>query len=268
MVAVKRYTTDCSVPEMLACFISHEFEDGEEIGVGANLPIPRAASFLAHMTHAPNTVLILSYGKTSLPDVSVLGPLQSAFDFRKARWAEYYDRDEDMVTEAKRVNRGRFFIGALQVDKYGNSNLIGIGDNHSRLNLRGPGAVGTTSMTCYAKCYYIMLNSHNKCVFVEECDYISAVGWGEGGIDGRKKLALPGGGPKYVLTPICIMDFEEMTKRMRLRSVHPGITIKQVVANTGFELIIPDRVTTTEAVSEEELQLLRNRIDVDGVLRK
>jgi glutaconate CoA-transferase subunit B len=64
------------------------------------------------------------------------------------------------------------------------------------------------------------------------------------------------------------MDFEENTKRMRLKSVHPGVTVEQVIANTGFELIIPEGVPTTEPPTKEELWLLRNRIDVEGVLRE
>ncbi len=112
-----------------------------------------------------------------------------------------------------------------------------------------------------------MVDSHATRLFVEKCDYITSVGWGEGGADGRKKLGLPGGGPKYVLTPLCIMDFEENTKRMRLRSVHKGVSVQQVVENTGFELVIPPEVPATEPPTKEELEILRTRVDVAGFLR-
>lgn len=263
------YATDCSVQEMLASFLAHDIEDGEIAVVGANMPIARAAVLLAHLTHAPNLALILSYSITNLLNIPIIGSFDSETDFRLARWAECYCRDDDLNTiHAKRMlDQCRFYIGALQVDKYGNSNLIGIGKNHRKLDLRGPGGIGTTSMTTFAKCYYIILNSHTHLIFVEKCDYISSVGWGPGGSDARNKMGLPGGGPRYVLTPLCIMDFEENTKRMRLKSVHPGVTVEQVIDNTGFELVIPEKVPTTDPVPKEELWLLRNRIDPEGLLR-
>lgn len=264
------YATDYSTGEMLASFLSHDIEDNEIGAVGATMPIARAAVLLAHFTHAPNMAIILGYSKTNLLNVPTIGSVSSETDFRQARWAECYCRDEDLNTiELKRaLQQCRFYIGALQVDRYGNSNLIGIGPDPQRLKVRGPGGVGTTVMTTFAKYYYLIVESHQRRTFVEKCDYISAVGWGRGGSEGRKELSLPGGGPRYVLTPLCIMDFEEDTKRMRLKSVHPGITVGQVIENTGFDLIIPDKVPTTEPPTKEELWLLRNRIDVEGSLRK
>lgn len=264
------YAIDYSMREMLASFLSHDIEDGEIGAIGATMPIARAAVLLAHLTHAPNLKIILGYSKTNLLHVPTIGFVSSETDFRLARWAESICRDEDLnTTELKRsLKQCRFYIGALQVDKYGNSNLIGIGPNPQRLRVRGPGGVGTTVMSCSAKYYYIIVESHQKRLFVEECDFISAVGWGEGGHEGRKRLGLLGGGPKYILTPLCIIDFVEDTKRARLKSVHPGVTVEQVTKNTGFELIIPEEVPTTEPPTKEDLWLLRNRIDMEGSLRK
>ena len=70
-----------------------------------------------------------------------------------------------------------------------------------------------------------------------------------------------------VYTPICIMDFEEGTHRIRLASVHPGYTVDDVIANTGFELIMPDKVPTTKPPTNKELEILRTRVDSDGLLR-
>lgn len=263
------YAKGYSIRELLACFLSHDIEDGEIGTVGATMPTARAAVLLAHLTHAPNLTALIGYSKTSLLNIPTIGSVHSETDFRQTRWAECYCRDEDLNTvELKRaLQQCRFYIGALQIDKYGNSNLIGIGRDPRRLTVRGPGGVGTTVMTTYAKYYYIIVESHDKRVFVENCDYVSAVGWGDGGAEGRKKLGLPGGGPRYVLTPMCIMDFEENTKRIRLRSIHPGITVEQVINNTGFELVIPGEVPTTEPPTKNELWLLRNRIDVEGLLK-
>ena len=105
-------------------------------------------------------------------------------------------------------------------------------------------------------------------MFVPKLDFTSTVGWGEGGADARQRLGLPGGGPKYCVTPLCVMDFTEDEKRLRLKSVHPGVTVAQVLAQTGFELVVPAEVPTTLLPSDEELQVLRTRVDTAGVLRK
>jgi glutaconate CoA-transferase subunit B len=257
---------DFSINELNAVFISRELKDGERVLVGANLPVPRAGVLLAHLHHGPNMVVMLARTRTNVYHQPVLGNFEISTDWRMARWAEsYYIHYEafdafDKITDV-------FFIGALQIDPYGNSNLIGIGKNYRRLEFRGPGAVGSTIAATDVRRYYLYVASHDRRIFVEKCDFISALGWGKGG-DHRRRLALPGGGPRYCITPLCIMDFEEETKRMRLRSLHPGVSIREVVERTGFQLIIPDRVPTTEPPTKEELQILRDRVDIEGILRR
>src|SRR5262249_33235247 len=85
-------------------------------------------------------------------------------------------------------------------------------------------------------------------------------GGGRGGAGGRDALGLPGGGPRYCVTPLAILDFHEETKRLRLRSVHPGVTVEQVLTSTGFPLIVPDHVPVTELPSAAELDILRRRV--------
>ncbi|MGH7917013.1 MAG: CoA-transferase, partial [Candidatus Binataceae bacterium] len=161
-----------------------------------------------------------------------------------------------------------FFIGGIQVDAYGNTNLIGIGDDYQRLKFRGPGSVGTPTLSTHVGRYYIVLNSHSPRVLVEKCDYISAFGWGRGGADARQRMGIPGGGPKYCITPLGVMDFAEDSRRMRLHSVHPGVTVEMVKRQTGFELEIPSDVPQTEVPSAHELEVLRTRVDQAGRLRR
>ena len=111
------------------------------------------------------------------------------------------------------------------------------------------------------------MNGHDPRVLVERCDFVTAFGWGGGGADARARLGLPGGGPKYCLTPLCVFDFEEETKRMRLKSVHPGVTVETVLARTGFAPVVPARVPETAPPRPDELAILRERVDVEGVLR-
>lgn len=264
----KEYAENYTVQELLACFLSHDLEDGEEMSIGANIPILRAAVLLAHLTHAPNMKIRLSYTKTNLIHVPELPTIEFQCDYRGARWAECYFTDNEMVAWQKSRLNTRWFGGALQIDKYGNSNLIGIGNDYGRLKMRGPGGIGGPTVANNAKCFYLLVNSHDKRVFVDKCDYITIFGWGEGGADARKKLNFPGEGPRYVLTPLCIMDVDEETKRLRLKSVHPEVTVEQVVENTGFELIMPKVIPTTEPPTVEEIEILRNRIDLEKTLRK
>ena len=184
------------------------------------------------------------------------------------RWAESYRTEDGSMISLKQRRNSLFFIGGIQIDKYGNSNMIGVGKDYRRLKFRGPGPVGTTTFSAYVGRYQIFLNSHTKRVLVEQCDFISSVGWGQAGGHVRKNLGLPGAGPKYCITPLCIMDFEEKTKHMRLKYLHPGVRVDQVVENTGFELILPKNVKTTPEPNDDELHLLRTRIDPNGILRQ
>lgn len=261
------FATDFTIKELLAAFISHQVRDGERVAVGAGLHVPRAGILLAHLARCPNVRLYVVMTFTNLLKEPRLEPFYTVYDFRPARWAEAYVLHDDFQ-ENPRLVSDMFVVGGLQIDKFGNSNLIGVGKDYKHLEFRGPGAVGTLSMAHYVDRYYLFVQSHDRRIFVEKCDFISTVGWGEGGPDGRKKLGIPGNGPVYCITPLCIFDFEETSRQMRLKSVHPGVSVEQVVANTGFEVLIPDHVPTTTPPTVEELHILRERIDVEGMLRQ
>lgn len=257
---------DYTTKELIAAYLARDLDDGEFIIVGANLPVPRAGVLLAHLHHGPNMIIGISATQTSLLREPVLEPFEFNRDFRAAKWAEAYMMHEETFDSPKLISDA-FFVGGIQIDQYGNSNLIGVGKNYRRLDFRGPGAIGTSTVTTYTKRYYLYLNSHEPRVLVERCDFITSFGWGEGGADARQKLGLPGGGPKYCVTPLCVFDFEERDKRMRLKSVHPGVTVEEVLAKTGFSPIVPANVPETAPPTTEELAILRQRVDVEGVLQ-
>jgi glutaconate CoA-transferase subunit B len=184
------------------------------------------------------------------------------------RWAESYSDTGHRFDRVKDWGRHVFFIGGVQVDPFGNTNLIGVGPDYNRLRFRGPGSVGTPTLSTHVGRYYIVLNSHTSRIFVEKCDFISAFGWGTGGTDARKNLGLPGGGPRYCVTPMCVFDFAEPSKRMQIRSLHPGVSAQEVQANTGFALNATTSASTTEPPTPEELRALRTRVDREGFLRR
>jgi glutaconate CoA-transferase subunit B len=256
-----------SLGELLAVFISREIRDGEGVGVGRNLSAPMAGALLAHFHHGPNLKFGFGHVVANLYHEPVVDFSDLGWQ-RELQWAEAH-RSEDMtMASLKHLQKSIFFVGGIQVDKYGNSNMIGVGEHYGKLQFRGPGAIGTTSLTTYMNRYYIFLNSHTKRLLVEECDFVSCLGWGKGDKHIRRKLGIPGGGPKYCITPFCIMDFEDETKQLRLKYLHPGVTVEQVVQNTGFDIIVPPRVESTPEPRPDELEILRTRIDPQGHLRR
>lgn len=264
-------TNRYSMAELMTIIIARALAGPEEKrgGGGANMVIGLAAGRLAQITVAPN--LWLTTGGAG----SVNGQFDTlpigTWDPRCNYLAECKNWMMDVVDGAIRGRKagGRMQfasmggLGGMQIDKYGNSNMIGIGP-HPNLKVRGPGTVGTIWLGSGPTSNFV--EHHNTRVFVEKVEYRSGAGWMEGGetrheaLDGRD-------GPPYCWTPICVCDFTEDEHRMRLVSVHPGYTVDDVVKNTGFELVIPDDVPTTTAPTDWELEVLRTQVDRDGVLR-
>jgi glutaconate CoA-transferase subunit B len=256
-----------SVRELMATFIARDIADGEEVFVGTNLPVIRAGVLLAHLHHGPSMRVMIAHTRTNLYAVPTMEYFELLTDWRGARWAEAYFNDNEIVLYQKSRRDSVFFAGALQIDPFGNSNLIGLGPDPRRLRLRGPGAIATTTNAAHVRRFYLFVNEHSPRVFVPRCDFVSTVGWAGGGANARARLGLPGGGPRYCVTPLAVLDFEETSKRMRLRSVHPGVEVADVIGRTGFELLVPGRVPVTAPPTAEELCILRRRVDPRGLLR-
>ncbi|MGR8948114.1 MAG: CoA-transferase [Gammaproteobacteria bacterium] len=260
-------TRKYSIGELMSVVLARELRDGEQLQVGVALPIPEAAVRLAHLMHGPNMELVFLGARMNVHHLAHIPLPAFNWDNRTVRWTESYSDRGHRFDQVKDWHRRVFFIGGIQIDKYGNSNLIGIKDKERLFKFRGPGPVGTATLTTHVGRYYIVLNQHNRRTLVEQCDYVSAVGWHRGGADARRNLGLPGGGPKLCVTPLCVMDFCTQTKLMRLHSLHPGVDVDQVISNTGFDLIIPEQIPLTPEPTETELTLLRSRVDIEGKLQ-
>ncbi len=247
----------------MAIFISRQIVDGQFVNVGTAMTIPRAGVLLAHLTRCPNLYVGMGGSVvTNFVSQSSVRSIEFTVDGADSAAEGYMSS----LFEDLRLY-DLFFVGGLQVDQFGNVNLIGVGKDYPRLRLRGPGSVGVASTTTYARRYFICVNGHNRRIFVPQCDYISSFGWGRGGADARQKLGLPGGGPQFVITPLGIMDFDEQSKRMRLRHVAPRSSIEDVVRSTGFDLLIPPELQEIDPPTAEELAVLRSRVDPQGLLR-
>jgi glutaconate CoA-transferase subunit B len=254
-----------TVKELLVALLARELADGERAIVGYGLVVPRAAVLLAHLLHGPNMKVSVALMRSNLFEETKLDTFELMTDWRVGRVAEYYIKLDEIFEGLDRIT-DLCFISGIQVDKYGNTNLVGLKGEGKAFKMRGAGCGGSTALAALAKRCCLYMEKHDKRRFVEKCDYISAIGWGTPEMGSRESLKLPGGGPKLVFTPLCIMDFDPQTKQMRLQSVHPKISIDEVVENTGFDLIIPENVGTTTPPTTEELEVLRSRVDPKGLL--
>ena len=253
--------------EIMATVIARDLRDGQWVEVGANLPVPRSGALLAHLTHGPNMTVMIGMTKAYLHDEPVIDDYDFITDVGAMQWAEAYYPHDKLLSEQRHRRNGVFFAGGIQIDRHGNSNLIGIGDDPQRLKFRGPGGIGTCNASLMNGRWHLVTTSHSPRVLVEKCDWVSALGWGDGSVDFRTSLGLADNGPTYIITPRCVFDFDPDSRSARLKSVHPGSSVDEVIAETGFEVKVDGEVPTTEPPSDEELWILRNRLDRKGALR-
>lgn len=161
----------------------------------------------------------------------------------------------DIVWSGKR----HVMMGATQVDRYGNTNIAAIGDYaRPRTQLLGyRGAPGNT--VNHTTSYWVP--NHSPKVVCEKVDTVTGVGY-DRGLTGRTAAMHE---IRVVVTNLAVLDFDTPDHRMRLRSVHPGVTAAEVQEATGFELVIPDNVPTSREPTDEELRLLYEVIDPLGL---
>jgi acyl CoA:acetate/3-ketoacid CoA transferase beta subunit len=153
------------------------------------------------------------------------------------------------------AGRRHVMMGASQIDRFGNQNISCIGEwRRPKVQLLGArGAPGNT--VNHATSYWIP--NHSPRVFVEEVHFVSGVGYrraSEDGVAEHHEI-------RRVVTDKAVLDFETSDHLMRLRSVHPGVSVEDVEKATGFQLQIPDQVEETTIPTEEELELIREVLD-------
>ncbi|EWC39194.1 CoA-transferase subunit beta [Pseudomonas stutzeri] len=240
------YTTN----EMMTVAASRRLGNDSVCFVGIGLP--SKAANLARLTHAPDVVLIYESGPIGAKP-SVL-PL-SIGDGELAETADTVVPTSEIFRywlQGGRIDVG--FLGAAQVDKYGNLNTTVIGDYHQP-KVRLPGAGGAPEIAGSARQVLIIIKQSHR-TFVDKLAFITSVGFGEGG-DHRQRLGLPGQGPVGIITDLCIMEPEAGTNEFVVTSLHPGVTREQVIENTGWAIRFADTLGETEPPTDDELAVLR-----------
>ena len=252
-------TQACSTAEMLAVLLARDLKDGERGAAGAAALVPMAAILLALNMHAPNLEIAGEMFVNPRPRQL----WESMLDDRALGVCEAAETFIELFGHSHR-GLDFFFHSGLQYDPFGNINLHVIG-SWDRPQLRGPGAANL-SYAIRSKRFYITAMTHTRRNFVETADFITIPGH-LGGPDAKREAGLTMEGPRYCLTPRCIFDFDPVTLRMRIKSIHPGHSLDEVVAETGFKLHVPDVIEETVLPSREELEILRRVVDPKGALR-
>ena len=255
-------SSDVSPNEIVAAWIADQLNDGESVWAGTNLPVPRAGLMLAHWTRCPNLRVLLSFYQHNFAGGESPPSSEMFADGRLRYGGELHLMDHSGVAFSHIRDIDVFFVGGLQVDAHGNTNLIGIGDGDGGFKLRGAGPAGATSFSADCDRYFVYMTRHNPRVFVEACDFVSTVGPAR-----RRELGLPGGGPEKVISPMGIFGFDEQD-RLQLESTMPGTTPEKVQAATGFDLTISEEVSEMPTPSDDQLDVLRTQVDRDGYLRE
>ncbi|HMD31997.1 MAG TPA: CoA-transferase subunit beta [Candidatus Acidoferrales bacterium] len=218
------------------------------VGIG----LPSAAANLARLTHARSIVLIYESGPIGAkPDALPL----SIGDGSLAETADTVVSTSEIFRywlQGGRVTVG--FLGAAQIDRFANINTTVIGD-YRRPTTRLPGAGGAPEIANCAGKVILMLNQSRRS-FVEKVDFITSVGHRDGG-DARKRLGLPGKGPVGVVTDLCLMEPDAVTKELTVTHLHPGITRQEVEAATAWKIRFAGQVEETPRPNSLELETLR-----------
>jgi glutaconate CoA-transferase, subunit B len=154
--------------------------------------------------------------------------------------------------QAGRVDLG--FLGGAQLDRYANINSTVIGD-YNKPSTRLPGAGGAPEIAASAGAVMVIMRQ-TKRAFVEKCDFRSSIGFGDGK-GHRARLGLRGSGPQWVITDLGVMQPDPNTEELILTALHPGVTVEQCKAATGWDLQIASELSITAAPSDQELAALR-----------
>lgn len=250
MTETEPFTTS----ELMVVAGARELRDGELAFVG--LGIPQVAAALAQRTHAPGLVV--------LNEIGLADPRPIEFGVGNADPRHWYGASVMGAftgVMGKLLGRGLVdvgFLGALEVDAYGNANATEVRRDDGRLRRFGGGG-GANDIASLARSTILIIR-HERRKLVEHLTHLT----NPGHLDGpgaRRRAGLAGGGPRRVLTDKCVLSVDPESSRLVVSSIHPGVGRAELREATGFPVEIPDAVLETEPPTHEELRLIREVID-------
>jgi len=245
-----------SPTELLAVMAARQLTGVTSVFAGVGVPLVSAV--LAQKTHAPQLIIVVEGG--SMGPQMMPGRLPySTNEMRTACRAQMLPGITDTFLFAQRGFLDVGFVGGAQIDPFGNLNSSVIG-SYQRPTVRLPGSGGANDIISLCR-NVMVVTMHEKRRFVPKVDFVTSPGFLAGG-EARHRAGLLFGKVSRIVTNLGILEFDDVTKRLRLERIHPGVSVKAVQENTGFALAVPDPLPMTEAPTELELRMLRG-IDPD-----
>ena len=226
--------------ELLICIIARLLEakpDVRHVAVGAASPIPGSAVLLCGELTGGRPRASIIHGEANNP---------------------FTDGAREIFDCARQGRIDAFFLGGVQIDGQANINLVGTMGNegYPAIDRRFPGSFGSAYMYFVVPNVILFRPEHSRRVFVDKVDFISAPGVSP------PEVYRPGG-PKFLVTELCLMSFSSKRRKFRLESVHPGHTIEEVCDNTGFDFEVADTIYETPKPEPERLDILRTKIGAE-----
>lgn len=238
--------------EVMTLAAARTLRDGTSCFVGIGLP--STAANVAVRSHAPNLVLVYESGTLgSRPDRLPL----SIGDGVLAETATAVVSVPEIFNywlQPGRIDVG--FLGAAQIDRFGNINTTVVGGDYGSPKVRLPGAGGAPEIAASCREVIVIVRQSPR-AFVERVDFVTSVGFGAGPGD-RERLGLRGRGPVMVITDLGVLEPDPETCELTLTKLHPGVTVEQARAATGWDLKVAGSVSVTEPPTDGELRVLRD----------
>jgi len=244
--------------ELMAAAGARELKDGEIVAVGLGLPV--IATFLAKRTHAPNITIMFELGVIDSEPIKV--GVDGLSDPRIWYRAKIHTSFADMLGSV--LHKGLVdvgFLGGLEIDPYGNLNTTLLGDPKGKFR-RFTGSGGGNDVASNAKRTVVIIR-HEARKLNKAVSFMTSPGYLRGNGE-RERMGLRGG-PSRVITDKAVFGFDPVSKRMRLESIHPNATIDDVLSNMNFEPIMPDELPVTAPPTAEQVRLIREEIDPEGM---
>ncbi len=243
--------------ELMIVNSARMLRDGDSVFVGVGQP--NLACNLARRTHAPNLLMIYEAGVIGAQPARL--PLSIGDPTLVSGAASVCSMYDIFSFYLQRGNVDVGFLGGAQIDRFGNINATVIGDyNHPKVRL--PGSGGAMEIAAWANRCYIM-TPHQKRRFPAKVDFCTSAGFLNGRAE-REATGVRGKGPQAVITNLGILTPND-NGELILTAIHPGATAEQAVENTGWELIVAQDLQVTEPPTENELRILHEELDPQGI---